>query len=239
MGATDFISQGIGFNAGIAKTLGGAVQTYMGNRALKKLEANRPQYQVNPLIQNIAQDGFGAQATNYYTENVNRGLGAGINAITSAGGDINQIMQLINGANNSYKQYAMANAQQKLANQQGLINEQRAAWDYNTNIPFQQSYYRAVQQTNSGAQNMYGGLSDIAGTTATMSNPSYGGKMEGGDNSYSGIGANGNGFQNPNSNQLNMNPYIQPQTRDWMSKNPYQYGGYQPQGINYNWSLGG
>lgn len=177
--ATVAIVGGIAAGAGaIGKIAYGAHQVHKGNKDLKALEANRPKYQVNPILQNNANFGFGQQATNYYTENVNRGLGAGINAITQGGGDLNQIMSLINGSQNAYKQYAMADAQQKLQNQSALVNDQRAAWDYNSNIPFQQKYYRSVQQTNAGAQNVAGGFQDIIGAGTSLAG--MGTKQQGG-----------------------------------------------------------
>ena len=72
----------------------------------------------------------------------------------------------------------MADAQQKLQNQSALVNDQRAAWDYNSNIPFQQKYYRSVQQTNAGAQNVAGGFQDIIGAGTSLAG--MGTKQQGG-----------------------------------------------------------
>lgn len=219
--ATVAIVGGIAAGAGaIGKVAYGAHQVHKGNKDLKALEANRPKYQVNPILQNNANFGFGQQATNYYTENVNRGLGAGINAITQGGGDLNQIMSLINGSQNAYKQYAMADAQQKLANQSALVNEQRAAWDYNSNIPFQQHYYRAVQQTNAGAQNVAGGFQDLVGAGTSMASMGMsGGKQEGGN-------AFANSASNANQNMFN-------------AQNQYWQNGGSPSVPNYGTQFSG
>jgi len=216
--ATVAIVGGIAAGAGaIGKVAYGAHQTHKGNKDLKALEANRPKYQVNPILQNNANFGFGQQATNYYTENVNRGLGAGINAITQGGGDLNQIMALINGSQNAYKQYAMADAQQKLQNQGQLVDEQRAAWDYNSNIPFQQKYYRAVQQTNAGAENVAGGFQDLVGAATSMA--SMGMKQSGG---YGG-----------QTSGLSQNPYVASPQSGYAAP-PYQ-NGYQTNPLTSSW----
>jgi hypothetical protein len=173
---SQFAGAGLGELGGFAKSALGIAQYIQGNKQLKRLEANRPVYNVNPILQNNANFGFGQQATNYYTDSVNRGLGAGINAILAGGGDLNMINSLVGGATNAYKQYAIADAQQKLQNQGALVNDQRAAWDYNQNIPFQQHYYRAVQQTNSGMTNALGGIQDAAGAVA--SSGGQGGRQE-------------------------------------------------------------
>ena len=170
---------GISAGAGaIGKVAYGAHQVHKGNKDLKALEANRPKYNVNPILANNANFGFGQQATNYYTESVNRGLGSGINAILQGGGDINMINSLVGGATNAYKQYAIADAQQKLQNQEALVNDQRAAWDYNSNIPFQQKYYRSVQQTNAGAQNVAGGFQDLIGAGTSLAGMGMGMKQD-------------------------------------------------------------
>ena len=204
------VTQAVG---GEAQMFQGMAQALGGNIALKKLEKNRPKYEVSPLVQynqqlaqRTAQQGFGQQATNYYTEQVNKGLGAGINAILQGGGDLNMINSLVGGATDAYKQWAMQDAMQKLQNQNTLYNnnlalagEQRAAWDYNQNIPFMQKYYRAVQQTNSGEQNIGQSFGTFASAGAgSGSSGNSGGRSEGGGNGTGGM------YNYPNQYQLNV-----------------------------------
>lgn len=244
--ATVAIVGGIAAGAGaIGKVAYGAHQVHKGNKDLKALEANRPKYQVNPILQNNANFGFGQQATNYYTENVNRALGATINAITASGGDANMIMQAVYGAHNSYKQWAQADAQQKLVNQGALVNEQRAAWDYNSNIPFQQHYYRAVQQTNAGAQNVAGGFQDLVGagtSMATMGMKQQGGGYTSGLSQNPYVASPSSGYAAPAyQNQYQTNPL----TSSWYSsdirlKENYSIVGKSKSGINiYEFSYKG
>jgi len=255
--ATVAIVGGVAAGVGaIGKVAYGAHQVHKGNKDLKALEANRPKYQVNPILANNANFGFGQQATNYYTESVNRGLGSGINAILQGGGDINMINSLVGGATNAYKQYAIADAQQKLQNQGALVNDQRAAWDYNSNIPFQQKYYRSVQQTNAGAQNVAGGFQDFIGAGTSLAGMGgMGGKQEGnvqgydyglsGNNTYGGyvpptnVGAPTQGygtqFSGGQSPYGNFNPYS-----DIRLKENYYIVGKSNSGINiYEFSYKG
>lgn len=210
------VTQAVG---GEAQMFQGMAQALGGNITLKKLEKNRPKYEVSPLVQynqqlaqRTAQQGFGQQATNYYTEQVNKGLGAGINAILQGGGDLNMINSLVGGATDAYKQWAIADAQQKLANQQTLYNnnlnlaaDQRAAWNYNINEPFQQKYARAVQQTNAGMQNFNTGLNNyfLAGSNAPSA-----GNNNSGMNQYSNWGTAGSQYSTPY--QSNPNPTYSP-----------------------------
>lgn len=227
--------------AAIGKTAYGIHQTHHGNKILREAEKNRPKYGVNPILQNNANFGFGQQATNYYTENINRGLGSGINAILAGGGDLNMINSLVGGATNAYKQYAIADAQQKLVNQGMLVNEQRQAWNYDKNIPNMQQYYRGVQQTNSGAQNIYGGLTDLAGAGTSMATMGMSGQTSGlSQNPY--VASPSSGY----AAQPYQNPYqTNPLTSSWYQsdirlKENYSVVGKSASGINiYEFSYKG
>ncbi len=166
----------------LGKGIYGLHQQHKSNKELKQLEANRPQRVTDPNIlynqsiaRNIASEGIPSSAKNYYTESINRGLGSGINAILQGGGDINMIASLVGGATDSYKQLLAADSQQKLYNQgmamqqnQNVANENQANFNWNVANPYLQDFSKYTQQSNSGAQNTYGALTDLGGAGASL-----------------------------------------------------------------------
>jgi hypothetical protein len=172
------ISAAIAGGADLLKTGYGIYQTAKGNSDYNSLLANRPQRTTDPnilynqqLAQNIASQGIPDSAKNYYTDNINKALGSGINAILEGGGDLNMINSLVGGATNSYKSMLAQDAQQKLANQgvlmqanQNVANQNQENWNWNKADPYLTNLARATQQTNSGITNIAGGLQDLAGT---------------------------------------------------------------------------
>lgn len=194
--------------AGLAKSIYGIIQDISGNSNLSKLQV--PQRTTDPnilknqqLAQQIASEGMPDSAKNYYSDSINRTLGQGINAILAGGGDINMISSLVNGATDAYRKISAQDAQQKLANQGVLLNANKAVanenetnWNWDVANPYLQKYARYTQQTNSGAQNIAGGLQDVASagnayltgqknsggtnsSTSGTSNYSYGGMDNG------------------------------------------------------------
>ena len=65
-----------------------------------------------------------------------------------------------------------------------IKDENKTAFDYNQNIPFQLKLARANQQSNAGAQNIYGGLSQGAGLFGA--NAELGGNRGSGGGNYTG-----------------------------------------------------
>jgi len=219
----------------------GALQTIAGGLAMRKLEKNRPKRFTDHniiynqrLAQNIASQGLPQQSLNYYTNNINKSLGAGINAILSGGGDLNMIQSLVGGASNQFNQVMAQDAEQKLANQgvlmqqnQNVANENQMNWNFNTAQPSIDKYNRAAQMTNSGMTNFQNGLIGSAGTAnAASTGQNFGGKTESPYSSSAGqIGQGGYGLNNYGS-QYQMNF---PQNN---------FNKYSPN-FNTNWSLGG
>lgn len=206
-------SAGTGEIGGAGQLGYGIYQAVEGNKQYNKLMANRPQRTTDinilnnqKLAQGIASEGIPDSAKSYYTDNINRTLGSGINAILEGGGDLNMINSLIGGATNSYKSLLAQDAQQKLANQgvelqanQNVANQNQENWNWNTADPYLTNLARATQQTNSGAQNIAGGFQAIGGATNAMSTQSLPFK--------SGSGAGG-GSQNYSSAWQGLTPDI-------------------------------
>lgn len=157
----------------------GLYQLLQGNsdintpRPLRTTDPNILQNQ--KIAQSIASQGLPDSAKNAYTENINRALGSGINAILEGGGDINMISSLVGGATGAYKNLAAQDANQKLANQQveldanqNVANQNEMNWNWNTAQPYLQKYAKGSQETNSGVGDIFKGLASAATTLAPL-----------------------------------------------------------------------
>jgi len=150
-------------------------------KALAKLQANRPTYEVDPIIRNQASQGVPSATANQYFGAIDRDTGASIDAINRGGGDLNLISQLKGQNNNQYLKFLAIDAEARFKNQQALVAENRQAWDYNNNIPYQQKYNQYGQQINSAQLNQKMYTDQLANTAiSTAGMMSNGGRNEGG-----------------------------------------------------------
>lgn len=168
-------AQSIGRLMNMGKMAYGAIQAIRANKDLKTLKRPIRTTDENilynqALARENASEGYSSASKNLYTDNVNRALGSGINAILSGGGDVNMISSLVNGVLPSYRQMMIEDSRLKDQKQGLLMNanqavaaENEANFDYNQNIPYLQRYYRDVQQTNAGVANVFGGMEGAAG----------------------------------------------------------------------------
>ena len=165
------ISSGISTATDLFKLFYGVGQTISGNKKLNNLEDNRPIYNVDPSIKynqqlagQIASQGIPDSAKNWYTDSIERGLGSTINAGLSSGQGLGQITNAFGAANNSFRDLLAQDAMMKQKNQQILMeankdlrDENLRAFDWNSAQKYADSYKRYSDQTNAGAQNIYGG----------------------------------------------------------------------------------
>jgi hypothetical protein len=200
---------GLGLKGGadLFKTIYGITQMFKGNNMYKDLMNNIPQYEVDPNIQynlslakNIAQQGIPSQARNLYTENVERGLGSTIAAMQQGGGGLNMLNQAYQSSTDAFRNFMMQDAQQKLANQQAVIqagkdvrDENLRAFQQNEMLPFQLKYQRSNQLSNAGSQNIFGGMSGL-GNTAFGFEDLFGSNVGGKDMGTSKPGGQSSGF---------------------------------------------
>jgi len=190
----------IGGATDLFKTFYGLGQMIHGNKKLNESEANRPQYQIDPNIQynqqlagQMASEGLPSSAKNWYTDSIERGLGSTIQAAKDTGQGLGSITNSFGAANDSFRNLLAMDAEAKARNQSILMSankdlalENLRAWDINKNIPFQQKYNRYTNQTNAGAQNLFGGGSALGADAAFGFNNFVGNKQSGtgGGNGY-------------------------------------------------------
>ena len=173
----------------VGKTVFGAIQAIKGNNDLKALNANRPQRETDPLYfqnQQLAEQGasqgLSNQERNAFDTEIGQNTAAGINAVEKTGGSANLISRLVNQNNNPFLKELALDAQQKRTNMQDLYgankdlaNQNNINWDYNVNVPFQQKYNQAVNQTNAGEQNFFTGTQQLGSNMAASSTNNYSG----------------------------------------------------------------
>lgn len=175
------IGMGIGAGADLLKSVFGAYQFLHGNSKLNKLE--RPEYEQDQNILNnqqlagqIASQGIPDAQKNFYSDQINSGLGSSLNAITQGGGGLGYVTNALGQSNNSFAQLLAMDAESKLRNQDVLMNankdvrdENMKAFDYNKNRPYELAYNKWSAMTNSGAQNIFGGLKGIGASAVAGS----------------------------------------------------------------------
>ena len=204
-GGIDPISGAIGVGTDLFKTILGITQLIGGNKKLNNLEDNRPIYEQDKnilynqkLSQQNASQGFGNQYLNLATDNINRNVGTTTNAFLKTGQGLNTVTNTFDQGNSDFMNMLMRDYEQKARNQEGLYrankdvaDENLRAFDYNKNIPYQQKYNRAVQQTNSGAENIFGGGNDLASMSQLFDFGSmFGGGNKDGASNDTGMGVN-------------------------------------------------
>lgn len=180
---------GVAALAGLAISAGTSIygiahSAHKENKAekeLARLQANRPTYEVDPIIRNQASQGVPSATANQYFGAIDRDTSASIDAINRGGGDLNLISQLKGQNNNQYLKFLAIDAEARFKNQQALIGENRQAWDYNNNIPYQQKYNQYGQQINSAQLNQKMYTDQLANTAVSGAGMmAYGGRNEGG-----------------------------------------------------------
>ena len=179
------ISSGLG----LAKSVIGGIQSIRGNRQMKNLLKNRPQYSIPEaymkalgIYQNLAaQEMPGKQ---YYEQRIGETTaramtGAERGAISSnvLQGSVEssqdkelQALQDLAKMNAEYKVGAMQN----LAGAQNVMGGlQQEAWNYNVNDPYQMKLNMANEQRQAGAQNLFAGLGEIGSSVINLVGTKY------------------------------------------------------------------
>lgn len=159
----------------------GIKQTKAGN----KLAANnkRPDYIIPDeykdnveLNASQAMNGLDGDSMNYYTNQANRGLSSGIDAILQAGGNVNTIEGLYDRFDDGNLRTAAQNAQLKTQHIASLIDankemagQKTQAWTLNEYEPYKDTAQLASQQKAAGAANLKNGLSSAGSLLSTLS----------------------------------------------------------------------
>jgi len=142
--------------AQVAGTVKGVIDLFGAKKEEKKARAElsrlkQPFYKIqNEYYDNrniageLAGGGLPDSSKNYYTTEAQRGLGTGINAVTTAGGSPNDVNRLFDTYNNSINKVASEDAQMRVQNIQNFMNVNRelagqktTQWSLNEYAPYQ------------------------------------------------------------------------------------------------------
>lgn len=168
-----------GIIAGGLKTVGGLAQTIFSGekKANRKLEQFANTYKPNESIMDFYNKALSRYDSNAYnsaaykqqTNQIGRNLATGIGASQSRRGGLATIGGLVQGSNDASAR-AAAQAEQQQAQSLGQLGQAAGMKTQEQKYPFEMKYNllaakagQAARTKNMGLQNIFGGLSDVAG----------------------------------------------------------------------------
>ena len=173
---------------GLGKAIIGGIQSIRGNRQMNRLMANRPKYNISQGYMdayntykrlagsempgyNLMQDQIGQSTAKAMTSaergamSSNQFMDAALNAQDKEL-DALRNLGIMSQQWQSQQQQNLAQAQ----NQMGALQDQ--AWDYNVNQPWQTKMTIANEKRQAGAQNLFGGMGDMASSVMNFAGTS-------------------------------------------------------------------
>lgn len=158
-------------------------------KQIEKKAGSKPLYYIpeptlknQMMAENIGQQGFSDASMQQFTQNIDRGFGASLDALTKSGAGIDSISQLFSAFSDNYNQLQMMDDQAKLANQKLLMNQNQIMademdkkWQLNILDPWKDQMQRAAEMKAIAENKMMAGRSMIAQSGATMASSNIGG----------------------------------------------------------------
>lgn len=236
MPAGGIASAGVGLLLGLGEGIWGASEKKKYQNQINALNANRPQYEINPeeynmvnLAESRANQGMGGAARQQLQNNTDRTLATTANAALMGGADANSIGNLVDKSQQAYNQNAIYDDQarmQNLANLQQswarMSADKDKQWDINKEQPWKDKM-TALSQQLAGANNMMMSGFNLAGS-GLMSGV---GKAFGGGGGNSGGGDGGGGYGGYSGGGDGGG--------GWSNGGGMSYGPYAATGSNNNW----
>ena len=174
---------------GVGKAIFGGAQAARGRKEMKNLLANRPQYNIPEaymkslgIYQNLAtgempgmqryEQMIGESTSRAMTGAERGAISSNVyqGSVLSAQDRELQALQQLAQMGVQYKTQAMQNLA-GAQTQMGQLQDQ--AFEYNVNQPWQIRANMAAERMQSGGQNLYGGMSDIASTAMNFVGTNY------------------------------------------------------------------
>lgn len=161
--------------AGLYKTIKSSHDEKKAEQAEARLQ--KPYYNIQDeyyknqqLAGGLATQGYTTSAKNYLTEESERGLGSGIDAIEATGGSANDISKLYGVYQNSIRNNAAGDAQQQIENIKTLMSankdiagQKTTKWSLDQDRQYQTQLKQYRQQEAINNQNKWNGISETAG----------------------------------------------------------------------------
>jgi len=178
---------------GFLTTLEGKLE----KRKAKKLEKQagpRPTYYIpeptlkNQMIaENRAQQGLSDASMQSASQNIDRGFGASLDALTKSGAGINSVSQLYASFADNYNQLQLMDDQARLANQNMLMQQNQfmsdeldKKWQLNVMDPWKDIMQRVAEMKTIAENKMMAGRGMIAESGATIAGTDFSGMGGGG-----------------------------------------------------------
>jgi hypothetical protein len=122
-----------------------------------------------------AETGMSLPARNYYTKMSDAGLSSGLDAITKAGGNVNNVAELMDSYDNGLNKIAAGDDELRdqkirtfLDQNANLGNEREKQWTLNQYEPYRNRVAADNQKAAISTQNAYSGLDDIGNAAAAF-----------------------------------------------------------------------
>lgn len=177
--ASQAASQVGGTLLGGAQLVKGAIDEKKAKRELARL--HQPLYGIQPeyyqnknISEQLAGQGLPSATKDFLATETQRGLGAGIGAITqTGGGGINDISKLMDVYNRSLSKIGAEDAETHLKNIQyfmgankDLAGQKNMQWTINEYQPYQAKLKELTKRREAAEQNIWGGLQTMVGSAS-------------------------------------------------------------------------
>ncbi len=166
---------------GVVKAGKGIIDDIAAKNKLKtlvapKFDISQEIYKNQNLAENQAQSGFSGEAKQFYGDQSDRALSAGISGILQSGGDPNSIADIYDKYNTSNQKFAADDSQLKAKNLETLMQtnsdlagQERMKWAMEELQPYKDKMAAYSQDSKAAQQNIFAGIGDIASSAAAYS----------------------------------------------------------------------
>lgn len=184
---------------GVAGVGLGAYKVIKGNSNAKKAKRARERlakpfydiqdeyYQNKNLAGSLAQEGLPESTKDYYTQESQRGLSAGIKGVLSGGGNPNDISKLFTAYDDGIGKIGVADAQAHIDNikyymnvNKDLAGQKTIQWAVNKQSPYLNTLKQLNAEQFAGKEMANQGISDIASSVTSFATSQAGGSGAGG-----------------------------------------------------------
>jgi len=166
---------------GIIKAGKGIIDDIDAKNKLKKLVApkfdvSEEWYKNQRLAETQAQSGFSGETKQFYGDQSDRALSAGISGILQSGGDPNSISDIYDKYNTSNQKFASEDSQLKAKNLETLMQsnaeiagQERMKWALEELQPYKDKMAAYTQDAKAAQQNIFAGVGEVASSAAAYS----------------------------------------------------------------------
>lgn len=174
------VGAGLAAATTIGQAVSGAVNLRKDKRELSRL--SNPFYKIQDeyfqnknMSEQLASSGLTPAAKDYFTTQSERGLGSGLNALTTMGGSPNDVAHLFDAFSGSVRDNAAQDAEAQLNNikyfmgaNKDLAGQKTMQWTINDYQPHQAKLKELTERIAADKQNIFGGATGVAGAVGAL-----------------------------------------------------------------------